>query len=54
MFIDANGDEFGVEPIITTLATAEVKIGPSTYYAVKARPPSARHVRDTELIPRSR
>jgi putative transposase len=40
-FIDANRDELGVEPICTTLQFA-----PSTYYAAKSRPPSARAVRD--------
>ena len=35
---------FGVEPICRTLA-----IAPSTYYAAKARPPSARAIRDREL-----
>uniref|UniRef100_UPI001D0CF4FB IS3 family transposase n=1 Tax=Nocardioides salarius TaxID=374513 RepID=UPI001D0CF4FB len=29
---------------------ADVRIAPSTYYATKARPPSARSVRDAELI----
>ena len=40
-FIDANRDELGVEPICTTLQFA-----PSTYYAAKSRPPSARAMRD--------
>ena len=35
---------FGVEPICRTLA-----IAPSTYYAAKTRPPSARTIRDREL-----
>ena len=38
-------------PIITTLAAAKVKIAPSTYYAAKSRPPSARQLRDEQLIP---
>lgn len=50
-FIDANRADFGVEPIITTLASAEVTIAPSTSYAAKARPPSARQLRDEQLIP---
>ena len=49
--IDANRAEFGVEPIITTLASPEVTIAPSTYYAAKSRPPSARRQRDERLIP---
>ena len=43
-FIDANRDELGVEPICTTLQFA-----PSTYYAAKSRPLSARAVRDAVL-----
>ena len=36
-FIDANRDELGVEPICRGL-----QVAPSTYYAAKKRPPSAR------------
>lgn len=43
-FIDANRDEFGVEPICT-----ELPIAPATYYAAKKREPSARAVRDAQL-----
>jgi putative transposase len=43
-FIDANREDFGVEPICTVL-----QIAPSTYYDVKSRQPSARAVRDAEL-----
>jgi putative transposase len=43
-FIDANRDEFGVEPICTVLQFA-----PSTYYAAKSRALSARAVRDAVL-----
>jgi len=53
-FIDAHRAEFGVEPIITTLASAKVKIAPSSYYAAKSRPPSARQQRDEQLIPQLR
>jgi len=42
---------FGVEPICTTLTSAGVPIAPSTFYAVRTRPPSARAVRDEELKP---
>jgi putative transposase len=45
-YIDAHRDLFGVEPICRTLA-----IAPSTYYAAKSRPPSARTLRDAELKP---
>jgi hypothetical protein len=39
MFIDEHRDRFGVEPICRTLGVA-----PSTYYARKSRPPSARAI----------
>lgn len=42
---------FGVEPICRTLAAAGVKIAPSTYYAAKVRPPSARALRDAVMMP---
>jgi putative transposase len=45
-YIDEHRDEFGVEPICTIL-----QVAPSTYYAAKSRPPSARSVRDAVLIP---
>lgn len=41
----------GVEPICQVLRSAGVQIAPSSYYAAKTRPPSARAVRDGELIP---
>jgi putative transposase len=43
-FIDEHRDEFGVEPICQDL-----QIAPSTYYAAKTRPPSARAVSDAQL-----
>ena len=45
-FIDANRDELGVEPICRDL-----QVAPSTYYAAKSRPLSARARRDAMLIP---
>jgi putative transposase len=50
-FIDANRDEFGVEPICTVLRSAGVSVAPSTYYDTKTRPVSARARRDAELGP---
>jgi putative transposase len=46
-FIDEHRDEFGVEPICTTL-----QVAPSTYYAAKRRQlaPSARAVRDAAMM----
>jgi putative transposase len=43
-YVDVNRDRFGVEPICQVLP-----IAPSTYYAAKRRPPSARELRDEEL-----
>ena len=49
-FIDDHKDRFWVEPICRTLTKHGVQIAPSTYYAAKARPPSAREVRDVGLL----
>ena len=43
-YIDAYRERFGVEPICRVL-----QVAPSTYYAARQRPPSARHVRDAAL-----
>ena len=45
-FIDANREELGVEPICRVL-----QVAPSTYYAAKSRPPSARAMRDAVMMP---
>ena len=45
-YIDAFKERFGVEPICEQLP-----IAPSTYYAAKSRPPSARAMRDEGLKP---
>ena len=45
-FIDENRDEFGVEPVCTTL-----EVAPSTYYEFKSRPLSARAIRDGLMMP---
>ena len=49
-YIDQHRDRFGVEPIRAVLEAAGVQIAPSICYAAKARPPSARSVRDAELV----
>ena len=49
MFIDQLRDEHGVEPICRALEDTPGQIAPSTYYAAKTRPPSARDLRDREL-----
>ncbi len=52
-FIDQNKDDvvdgrrLGVEPICEVL-----QVAPSSYYAARGRPPSARERRDAELLPR--
>ena len=50
-YIERYKDLFGVEPICTTLTSADVPIAPSTFYAARTRPPSARAVRDEDLKP---
>jgi transposase InsO family protein len=45
------GHRLGVEPICDVLRKADVEIAPSSYYAAKTRPPSARALRDAELVP---
>jgi putative transposase len=45
------GRRLGVEPICEVLVEAGTEIAPSTYYAHRSRPPSARAVRDGELVP---
>ena len=52
-YIDEHRARFGVEPICEVLTEAGTKIAPSTYYAAKTRPASARSVSDavtTEVI----
>jgi putative transposase len=49
-YIDDHRDVFGVEPICRELSAAGVKIVPSTYYARKSRPLSARAVRDAVMM----
>lgn len=48
-YVERYRNIFGVEPICTTLTSADVPIAPSTFYAARARPPSARAARDEEL-----
>jgi putative transposase len=49
-FVDDHRARFGVEPICRVLTQHDVKIAPSTYYATKSRAPSARAVRDEQLL----
>ncbi|MCP5025170.1 MAG: IS3 family transposase, partial [Actinomycetia bacterium] len=50
-YIDEHRQEFGVEPICRHLTEAGAKIAPSTYYARKTRPPSARAIADAIWMP---
>ena len=49
-FIDDHRKEFGVEPICRVLTEHGCKIAPSTYYAARNRPPSARACRDERVL----
>jgi len=46
-YVDEHASSFGVEPICRTL-----EIAPSSYYAARSRPPSARSIADEELKPK--
>ena len=46
-YIDGHARSFGVEPICRTL-----EIAPSSYYAARSRPPSARAIADEQLKPK--
>jgi putative transposase len=48
-FVDSQKAEHGVQPVLQALESTPAQIAPSTYYAAKTRPASARMVRDTEL-----
>jgi putative transposase len=49
-FIHGHKARFGVEPICRVLSEHGCKISPSTYYAHRSRPPSARAVRDIAVL----
>lgn len=49
-FIDQHKDRFGVEPICRVLTEHDCGIAPSTYYASKTRPLSARAERDAIVL----
>jgi putative transposase len=48
-FVDSHQGEHGVQPVLQALEGTPAQIAPSTYYAVKTRPASARSRRDAEL-----
>lgn len=49
-YIDAYRGAFGVQPICRVLAQHGLPVAASTYYAARARPASARSVRDGQLM----
>ena len=48
-FVDSQKEQHGVQPVLQALESTPAQIAPSTYYAAKTRPASARTVRDNEL-----
>lgn len=48
-FVDSQREEHGVQPVLRALEETPAQIAPSTYYAAKNRPVSARAIRDAEL-----
>lgn len=51
-FVDSQRGQHGVQPVLQALEDTPAQIAPSTYYAAKTRPTSARAVRDDELTAR--
>ncbi len=49
-FVDSHQAEYGVQPVLRALEDTPAQIAPSTYYAAKTRPTSARSRRDAALI----
>lgn len=48
-FVDSQREQHGVQPVLAALQDTPAQIAPSTYYAAKTRPTSARAVRDGRL-----
>jgi hypothetical protein len=53
-FVDEHKNVFGVEPICRVLTAHGAPIAPSTHYASKSRPPSARAVRELRSAAKGR
>jgi len=49
-FIDAHRARFGVEPICKVLSEHGCQVARSGYYAARNRPPSARSIRDKDVL----
>jgi putative transposase len=50
MFIEAQRERFGVEPICRVLSEHDCPIAPSTFYAARSRPPSPRAIHDERVL----
>ena len=50
MFIEANRERFGVEPVCKALTEHGCKIALSTFYAARSRPPSPRAIHDERVL----
>lgn len=48
-FVDSQREEHGVQPVVEALKQTPAEIAPSTYYAAKSRPESARAASDRVL-----
>jgi putative transposase len=48
--VDDHRERFGVEPICRVLTEHGIQIAPNSYYAHKLRPPSARALRDEQVL----
>ena len=49
-YVRSPEDRFGVEPVCRVLSEHGWKIAPGTYYAAVKRPPSARSLRDAQIL----
>lgn len=49
-FVDSQREEHGVQPVLEALKQTPAEIAPSTYYAAKSRPESARAASDRVLV----
>jgi putative transposase len=50
MFIEAQRERFGVEPICRVLSEHDCPIAPSTFHAARSRPPSPRAIHDERVL----
>ncbi len=50
MFVSRHKECFGVEPVCRVLSQNGWQIAPGTYYAAVKRPPSARSLKDAEIL----